>query len=118
MEFIHEDLCHLLSVALLNLKCEGLKIEPLFLYCEIRKARIVCDGKLPLSLLFRANLFKDGFKLPRGAKLPGFNEGPRAELQPIVNLNWNADPLKFYTQKKQSLGQLAHKLPLKDLLFS
>jgi len=114
MEYIHKDLCHLHSVALSNRECHNLKIEPLFLYCEKRKTRIVRNGTLPVSLLFRANLFKDGFKLP------GFKEGPRAKLQPIINLNWNTDSLRIYAKKTSNhlLGQLAHKLPLKDLLFS
>jgi hypothetical protein len=99
MEYIHKDLCHLLSVALSNRECHNLKIEPLFLYCEKRKTRIVRNGTLPVSLLFRANLFKDGFKLP------GFKEGPRAKLQPIVNLNWNTDSLRIYA-KKQAMANL------------
>ncbi len=58
------------------------------------------NGTLPVSLLFRANLFKDGFKLPWRAKLPGFSERPRDKLPPIVNLNWSADPLRFYAEKQ------------------
>ena len=73
-----------------------LEIEPLFL-CE--KARIERNCTLPLSLFFSANLFKDEFTIPWRAKLPGFSEGPKAKLQPIVNLNWNADPLSFYAEK-------------------
>ena len=89
---------------------QKLKKEPLFLYCERRKARIVKEDTFPVSLLIRANFFKDGFELP-----------PRVNcLKLISDLNWNTAPLKWYAEKQiytWPLGQLEHKLPLQDLLL-
>ena len=64
LEYVHKDLYHLLSVTLSNIQCKKLNKEPLFFYCERGKARIVKEDTFPLSLLIRANLFKDGFELP------------------------------------------------------
>ena len=49
------------------------------------------NDTFPASLLFRANLFKDGFELP-----------PRVNClkKLISNLNWNTDPLIFYAGKQ------------------
>ena len=76
MEYFHKDLCHLLSRNLSNLT--------LVLAAEAAKAAkeaaeagaaaaaspnqseevAMRTDKFPVSLLFRANIFKDGFKLP------------------------------------------------------
>jgi hypothetical protein len=85
-----KDLCHLLSVTLSNIQWKKLNKEPLFFYCERRMARVMKEDTFPLSLLSRANLFKDGFELPSRVNC----------LKLISDLNWNTAPLKCYAEKQ------------------
>ena len=116
MEYFHKDLCHLLSINLSNLTLKAAKAAAAKAAAEAAVAAVAAgaspnqsvamrNDKFPVSLLFRANIFKDGFKLP-----------PRVNcLKLISDLNWNTAPLKWYAEI--TLGQLEHKLPLQDLLL-
>ena len=86
MEFFHKDLCHLLSRNLSNKIVVAMR-----------------NDTLPVSLLFRVNLFKDGFMLPRRVnclKLTSNNEDLGFYAFPLKNLNLNTDSLIYYAEKQ------------------
>ncbi len=102
MEYFHKDLCHLLSVKLSNL---SLAAAAAAAASPNQSEEVVAmrNDTLPVSLLFRANLFKDGFMLPRRVnclKLISNNKDFGIYAFPLRNLNWNTDSLRFYAEKQ------------------
>jgi hypothetical protein len=110
MEYFHKDLCHLLSRNL-SKKTLAKAVEAAEAGAVVAAAASPNQSEevamrkdtFPVSLLFRANLFKDGFKLPPRVnclKLISNKEDPEFYAFPLRNLNWNSDPLKFYAEKQ------------------
>ena len=114
MEYFHKDLCHLLSRNLSN-KTIAAAVEAAKAAAEAGAVVVAAasptlseevamrNDTFPVSLLFRANLFKDGFMLPRRVsclKLISNNEDLGFYAFPLRNLNWNTDSLRFYAEKQ------------------
>jgi hypothetical protein len=125
MDYFHKDLCHLLSAKLSNLTLVVAAAEAAKAKAAAKAAKAAAeagaavaaaaslnqskeeamrnDTTLPVSLLFRANLFKDGFMLPRRVnclKLISNNKDLGFFAFPLRNLNWNTDSVRYYAQKQ------------------
>ncbi len=113
MKYFHKDLCHLLSRNLSNLSlvvaakaakaAAGAAVAAAAASPNQSEEVAMRNDTLPVSLLFRANLFKDGFILPRRVnclKLISNNKDLGFYAFPLRNLNWNTDSLRFYAQKQ------------------
>ncbi len=104
MEYFHKDLCHLLSVKLSQLTLAAAAAKEAAEAAKAAKAAgAMRKDTFPVSLLFRANLFKDGFMLPRRVNcLKTFSNTKDLGFYafPLRNLNWNTDSLKFYAKKQ------------------
>ena len=120
MEYFHKDLCHLLSRNLSNQSLVAVKAAAakaakaakaaaagatVAAVASPNQTEAVAMRKdtFPVSLLFRANLFKDGFMLPRRVnclKLISNNEELGFYAFPLRNLSWNTDSLRFYAEKQ------------------